>query len=75
MLVLFTQLCFLVQMAGIGYCAMCNDYSWLFARPNAQKFVEKPTDASRLGIWLKRTSESCSLSWGLLAGCVNIPLK
>lgn len=70
-----TQLWFLVRMVGVGYRAAYNDYSWLSARPNAQKSIEKPTDTNRLGIWLKRTSESCSLSWGLLAGCVNIPLK
>lgn len=37
--------------------------------------MAKPADADRLRVWLQRTRESCSLSWGLLAGCVDMPLK
>lgn len=72
---LLTQLGFLVQMVGVGYRAVYNDCRWLSARPNAHESVQKPADTNRLGLWLKKTSESCSLSWGLFAGCVNTPLK
>lgn len=69
-----THLWFLVQTVGVGYRAVYNDYSWLSASLRVQESIEKPEDTNRLRIWLKRTSESYSLSWGSL-GHVNIPLK
>lgn len=74
-LVRLTQPWFPGQMVGVGYRAVFDDYSWFVARPNAQKSVAKPADTNRLWIWLKRTGESCLLSWGLLAACVHIPLN
>lgn len=47
---------------------LCNYYSRVSAISSAQKFIESPADTNRLRIWQKRTSESRSLSWRLLAG-------
>lgn len=53
-----------------------HDYlGWLSATPSAQKSVAKPADTDRLRVWLQRSRESCSLPWGLLAGCVDMPLE
>lgn len=55
--------------------AVRHYHTWLSARPSAQKPVAKPADADRLSIWLQGTRESCSPPRGLLAGCVDIPLR
>lgn len=72
---LLTQLWFLVQGVGVGHRAVHDYHCWLSARPNAHKSVAKPADTDRLRIWLKRSRESCSPPWGLLAGCVDMPLE
>lgn len=59
-------------MVGDGCSALCSDYIWLSALSSAQKSLENPTGTNSLGTMLKRTNESWSQSWELLAGLLSM---
>lgn len=55
-------------MVGDGCSALCRDYIWLSALPNAQKSLKNSAGTKSLRIMLEKTNESWSQPWELLAG-------